>query len=235
MPLGRAMDLKGHKYNRLLVLEYKDRWGGENRTRWKCKCDCGNIAYVLGKELRSGGTKSCGCLHADVMPEHNRKHKTTHGMSDTRIYNIWNKMVERCTLIGGTKYDEYGGKGIKVHEEWRDNFVSFYEWSMDNGYEDKLTIDRIDNDGDYTPNNCRWVGWNTQARNRSNTILYEYNGVNKPLIEWAEILGIKSDTLYSRYKNGLRGKELLRVIDMRTNGKRLVSKEKHNKGDTNEN
>lgn len=120
-----------------------------------------------------------------------------HGLSNTRIYRIWRKMIERCEKEYCKEYARYGAKGIKVCEEWHD-FINFYNWSMENGYSDKLTIDRIENGKGYCPDNCRWADQLKQQNNRTNNIKYEYNGEFLTIPEISRIVGIKPRTLYDR-------------------------------------
>lgn len=123
--------------------------------------------------------------------------KTTHKMSGTRIYNIWALMKRRCTNPNNKEFERYGARGITLCEEWQD-FMSFYKWAMANNYTDKLTLDRIDNNGNYEPENCRWVTMKEQQRNRSNNHLITYNGKTQTISQWAEERNINHDTLFSR-------------------------------------
>lgn len=127
-----------------------------------CKCDCGNETIVLKANLVRGHTKSCGCNRSINA----RKLFTKHGQCGTRLYRIWVEMVHRCYLKSDTNYKKYGARGITVCDEWRNDFKSFYDWSMSNGYTDELTIDRIDSDGNYEPTNCRWATYKQQNLNR---------------------------------------------------------------------
>lgn len=151
----------GQKYNSLLILERIEN--GKNRQpRFKCLCDCGNETIVFKSNLITGHTKSCGCDKR----KNARQLFTKHGLSGTRIYRIWVEMNHRCYLASDTNYQKYGARGISVCNEWKDNFLAFYDWAMTNGYSDELTIDRIDNDLGYSPNNCRWATYSQQNKNR---------------------------------------------------------------------
>ena len=136
---------------------------------WRCKCECGKEVIVQGQTLRSGRTKSCGCLsreiHKEVMTELN-KSNSRHGQFGTRIYRIWCSMKSRCYNKNHKAYIDYGGRGITICAEWKDDFEVFYNWAVKNGYSDNLTIDRIDVDGNYEPSNCRWATSSVQRRNQ---------------------------------------------------------------------
>ena len=126
-----------------------------------------------------------------------------HGGKGTKLYEVWCSMKRRCELPSVQSYKRYGGRGISVCEKWKESFVEFRDWAYKNGYKDGLSVDRIDNDGNYEPSNCRWVTMKEQANNQSVTLKIEYKGEKKTLSEWAEILGIKRHTLYHRiYKLG---------------------------------
>lgn len=123
--------------------------------------------------------------------------KIKHGGKHTRLYNIWKSMRQRCSNRNASNYKNYGARGIRVCDEWND-FAVFSAWAMSSGYNDSLTIDRIDNNGDYSPTNCRWATYTEQARNKRNTVLYEYNGEARTLMEWEEIFGIPWGTMWAR-------------------------------------
>ena len=133
-----------------------------------------------------------------------------HGFCGTRIYNIWKDMRRRCNCVTGAHYKDYGGRGIKVCRAW-DDFMEFYSWSMENGYNEKLTIDRIDVNGNYSPNNCRWVSMKEQENNRRNNRLLEYNGQLKTVSQWAEIYNSSYRTIYRRLKSGWTIEEVLTI------------------------
>ena len=164
---------------------------------WVCKCDCGNITQpIKSSTLRNGESKSCGCLQVEITA----KRSTKHGLRKTRIYSIWSNMKHRCYSPNATGFKNYGGRGITVCEEWKNSFQVFYDWSMSNGYEEHLTIDRIDVNGNYKPSNCRWVSMEIQQNNRKNNILIEENGCLKTIKQLAKEKGINRSTVWRRYQ-----------------------------------
>lgn len=189
--MSKLIDLSGQRFGRLTVIERTEK-ESKGQARWLCRCDCGNTAIVQSYDLRSGNTQSCGCQR--------KEHFThfVHGHSKERIYAIWKGMKSRCFNKNRKHYKDYGGRGITVCQEWKDDFESFYEWSIANGYSDDLSIDRINSDGNYEPSNCRWADGITQGNNKTNNAVIEFNGVAHTLSEWAGITGIKYATLYSR-------------------------------------
>lgn len=199
-------DLTGQKFGRLTVINRaeNDKCG---HARWLCKCECGNTKIILGSHLRRGLIQSCGCLQREKIIENTK----THGMTNTRIFHIWQNIKNRCYNINCDKYEYYGERGIIVCDEWKDNFVNFYTWAMSNGYTDELTIDRIDVNGNYEPNNCKWATQIEQARNKRNNVYITYNGETHTLPEWSEITKINKGTLYTRYyRDNKRGKDLFK-------------------------
>ena len=189
------IDLMGQKFTRLTVIKEAGR-DKDKRVIWLCKCDCGNYHKALGKYLRNGNTTSCGCRRLEILKGQTEA-TTTHHMTNTRIYRIWNKMKHRCNNENDTDYKNYGGRGISVCEEWND-FMPFYEWAMSHGYSDELTIDRIDNNGNYEPSNCRWANHKTQGNNTRRNHYVTYKGETKSTMEWSEEIGINYRTLLQR-------------------------------------
>lgn len=193
--MGRFIDLTGQQFGRLTVIKVQ---GKRNRDiMWECKCNCGNTHIVSRGDLRSGMVKSCGCLRK----ENSVKMLISHGQADTRLYKIWLNMKRRCSSPKCQRYERYGARGILVCEEW-EAFENFYKWAMESGYSDELTIDRINIDKNYSPENCRWATRKEQQQNTSRTHWLEYKGEKHCLSEWAEIIGINYKALFQRLNRG---------------------------------
>lgn len=204
----RLEDLTGKKFGRLTVVEL-DRYDPKSHsTKWKCVCDCGKEKTVLASCLKSGNTTSCGCYDL----EQKSKRSWKHGIgNENRLYRIWGGMKSRCYSTADRNYKRYGGRGIKVCKEWLSDFTVFQSWALSHGYQDSLSIDRIDNDGDYTPDNCRWATKKVQSNNRRTNVYITYNGETHTLAEWADITGIKELTLAQRKRFGWSDSECIEV------------------------
>lgn len=189
----RLIDRTGQRYGKLTVLRREDN--GKNYVCWLCKCDCGNYTIVKAQNLAKGVTKSCGCMqHSHGL----RKHGDAHYRSPN-LYRVWTTMKQRCENPNRQKYPIYGGRGIKVCDSWQDP-NNFIEWALNNGYSDGLQIDRINNNGDYSPENCRWVTAKENCRNRRSNVLLTVDGVTKTVVEWCEESGQNPFTVYDWVK-----------------------------------
>lgn len=193
---GKKTDLTNREFNRLKVIEYV---GNNSRgdSLWKCQCRCGNLTEVTAYRLTSGTTKSCGCLQKEKLAKRNFKHGGTY----TRLYQIWHDMKERTENSNNKRWERYGGRGIKICKAWQD-FKEFEKWALTNGYNDKLTIERIDNDKGYEPENCKWETVRKQNRNKSNNVIIEHKGERKTVADWAIEKGMTYDCLRYRLKRG---------------------------------
>lgn len=189
----KTIDAIGKKFNMLTVLSvhHKDE---SSHVYVNCVCDCGKHKVLRLSHITSGHTISCGCQGKGYAS------KNEHGLShkEHRLYSIWNTMRYRCYNKKSEKYKDYGARGIIVCQEWKQDFLSFYNWSMSNGYFQGASIDRINNDGNYEPTNCRWVSPAQQQRNTRRTIYATYQGVTKPLITWCEELNLPYYTIRAR-------------------------------------
>ena len=202
-------DLTGQRFARLTVIKELEERESSGDVRWLCRCDCGRDVIANSYSLKKGKTKSCGCYSREMAA----KRKTTHGLTangQPRIYRTWTSMKQRCLNPNCKNYPHYGGRGITVCQEWRDDFQAFYNWAMANGYQDDLQIDRIDNDGNYEPGNCRWTECKGNIRNRSNTVRISYQGKNLTIPEWVQITGLPETTIRERYRAGKPPEEILK-------------------------
>lgn len=204
----------GKKYGMLTVIKRIDDKicpKGNHETRYECICDCGNTTSVYGNYLRSGHTKSCGCYNNNRLVSMNK----THGISGSRLYNVWKGIRGRCNNPNNKSYKNYGGRGIKLCDEW-DDYENFHDWAYDNGYDEsakhgECTIERIDVNGDYCPENCRWATNKEQSSNKRNNHLITLDGVVHTLSQWCEIYDIKQSTVRQRLKNGWTEKDALTI------------------------
>jgi hypothetical protein len=189
--------LVGEKFGRWLVLEQAEK-GKHGETQYFCRCDCGNERIIRRTSLTTGNSKSCGCLSREVLTKINTKH----GDTGKRLYRIWAGIIQRCRNDRERyEWEKYGGRGIAVCDEWL-KYESFKEWALSNGYCDGLTIDRIDNDGDYSPDNCRWATVYEQNNNKRTSRTLTFNGETKTIREFADKYNLVYSCLYARIKKG---------------------------------
>jgi len=195
--MSKNYNLLNMKFNRLKVIE-KIGTNKNKQIEWLCECECGNQIITITAKLISGNTKSCGCLRDEKIKLLNQ----IHGMSNTRLYQIWKNMKQRCYNNNNPRYKDYGSRGIKICEEWLNNFKLFQEWSISNGYNEYLTIDRKNNDGNYEPNNCRWVDWLIQANNKNTNHYIYYNNQTHTIAEWSRIFNVSYRVILKRLAMG---------------------------------
>jgi hypothetical protein len=177
----------GQRFGRLLVVERAK--GG-----WLCQCECGTQTVVSGSRLRNGHTSSCGCLVRDTAS----KNFTAHGMSSTKLHRVLRSIRMRCLNPNDRGYKHYGGRGISICDEWKNESASFFAWAHANGYREGLTIDRIDNDGDYSPENCRFVDRFVQMNNRRDNRRHTYKGISYTLAQLGRLSGLCAETVGNR-------------------------------------
>lgn len=185
-------DLSGLKIGKLTVicLDHVDKF---RKLYWKCQCECNKLVIVRGSALVTGNTKSCGCL---IRERKNIKH----GMKNTRLYRIWSGIKSRCYTGTNPAYGRYGGRGISMCQEWYDDFISFYNWAINNGYSKELSIDRINTNGNYEPSNCRWATPKEQSDNKRSNIIITIGNETLDLQQWCDKIGIKRSTVNTRVR-----------------------------------
>lgn len=193
----------GRRFGRLVVNDVsRERRGKRDMIIAHCRCDCGTVKDIFWQALADGRVKSCGCLSRELTKQRNRMIATKHGGSFTRLYRIFQAMNERCYRPRHMHYANYGGRGIGICGEWRGNFAAFREWAMSHGYDDAKSIDRVDNDKGYSPDNCRWVDAMTQGNNRRINRMLTVEGQTHTLAEWSRLTGIGYTTIRERLKRG---------------------------------
>lgn len=231
--MGTFKDLTGQRFGYLTCIEPVKY--GYGLYKWLCECDCGRTVSVRGWDLKSGKTRSCGCMSSVLKCETREKtgKESWENRKYDRLYRVWQGMKERCYNKNNKAYNNYGGKGIKVCAEWEYDYLCFKTWAYLNGYDDnahflKCTLDRIDNNKDYSPDNCRWVyDFKNQCRNKTTNNLITYNGETHCIQEWADILGINYNTLAQRKKSGWSDEEIVK-IPYKQSRKDYYKKEKKN-------
>lgn len=201
---NRVIDITGKRFGKLTVLnKIESSFGlqGDGTFKWLCKCDCGNELEVRGGDLKNGHTKSCGCYRIEQV--------STHGLSNSPLYKRWWGIIQRCYKESHKSFHNYGGRGITVCGEWHD-FEAFYKWAHTK-YNPGLEIDRVDNDGPYSPENCRWVSRKENARNTRYNVNITLRGITQCASAWAEELEIHVSTLLNRIKKGWSEDKILNI------------------------
>lgn len=198
------LDLTKRRIGRLFVIKEAPsrRCNGVLVRYWLCQCDCGNLVEVFTSSLRRAelaGIGSCGCLHKELLS----KRRRSHGSSKTLLYERWQGIRARCYNPNHRAYKNYGGRGIEVCQEWRNDFHAFQKWALDNGYNTKLSIERKDTNGPYSPDNCKFATRTEQGRNKRNNLMIEYQNQIKSLPEWCEILNKSYVAIYTRIHRGM--------------------------------
>ena len=176
---------------------------GRHLTMWECRCSCGNHTIIRSSDLKSGRVVSCGCYRAENTGVIRTTHGATKGRKTKKLYSVWASMRERCKNPNNTQFAYYGGKGVYVCSEWDSSYSTFEEWALNSGYQEGLTIDRIDVNGNYCPKNCRWATVTEQANNKTTNRLLGALGKTKSIAEWARELNMSYNKLYHTLsKNG---------------------------------
>ncbi|GAK09592.1 hypothetical protein [Geomicrobium sp. JCM 19038] len=194
--MGQIKDLTGKRFGKLIVLRITDKRMGRS-VCWECRCDCGNIIVTGSHLLKSGNTKSCG-HHNNGKNNGNYEH----GLFDQNLYKRWQGMKTRCYNSKTSQYKDYGGRGIIICDEWLNDFKSFYRWAIDNGYKENLQIDRIDNDGNYEPSNCRWVTLKQNSNKRRSSHYVTIDNETKTIADWCLIYKISNNVVRVRISRG---------------------------------
>lgn len=196
--MGRWEDLRNKKFGNLTVIAPINKINSAGYKLWRCKCDCGTEIVVSSTDLKRKRTTNCGCK--------NDKNK-----SDVRtlLYYRWKDMRKRCYNQNNKSYPNYGARGIQICDEWREDFQTFYMWCMKHGFKPELEIDRIDNDGNYSPQNCRFVTRSENQRNKSTSRFVTIAGETKTVSEWAQKTGIPQYKIFEYLKNGKSVTDLL--------------------------
>lgn len=187
-------DLSGQRFGHLVVIERAERNPKSPSTRWICLCDCGKHTIAYSFQLKNDQKRSCGCSRVADQ----RQSVSKHGGRNTRLYRTWANMKQRTENPNHIAYPNYGGRGIKVCDEWKSSFENFRDWALKAGYTDDLTIDRIDVNGNYEPSNCRWLTKQEQNRNQRSNVIIEYNGVRQTMSEWAAQIGVSEAAIHRR-------------------------------------
>lgn len=207
-------DISGNQYGRLKVIKYA--YTQNQRSYWQCKCRCGQMVIACGKHMRDGRKLSCGCLRKENAAKTGKKQIRYDTDEKRRIHRIYQCMLNRCYRTKDIAYKRYGGRGIKVCSEWKGEFgyTNFYDWAINSGYANNLTLDRISNNGDYSPSNCRWSTYKEQENNKSDNRLVDYFGKLYTVSQLSDAINIPYNTLLWRVENGWSCKELSLPVNL---------------------
>ncbi len=198
------VDRTGQKFNRLTFVKFIEV---KNKTTyWEVKCDCGFIKTISSSGVVSGKIISCGCYRNQIL-----RSPKTHGGSHDTLYGLWRGIIQRCTDKNCKIYKHYGGRGISICNEWKNDYLVFKNWAIQNGYSKELSIERIENNGNYEPGNCRWATDKEQSRNRRNNVRITIDGVTKILKDWCIEYGVNSNSVSTRINRGWNAIEALRT------------------------
>lgn len=212
--MTKPLNLVGQKFGRLTVIERAEN-DKKGNTRWLCSCSCGGKTTVGVYHLTRGKIQSCGCIKKEMLSNRDNAHHK----AGTRLYSIWAGIKERCFNSNHKNYDRYKGRGITMCDEWKDDFMSFYNWAIKNGYKNGLTIERINNDGNYSPANCRWATREEQANNTSRNHFIVFNGEKHTIADWAKKFDIDYKRLNNRINSGLPLEKCFYKGKLSNNGK----------------
>lgn len=197
------IDRTGQRFGRLTVIEEAGRDKHRN-VIWKCRCDCGNESYVTTADLKK--TKSCGCWNIDAIIQRNTRHGASKRGSITKLYKVWAAVKQRCTNPKNKAYKNYGGRGVKLCDEWLE-YEPFEKWAFENGYAEGLQLDRIDNNGSYSPDNCRFVSAVENSHNKRNNVWITIDGKTALAVDWAKEVGVNVEVIRKRLRKGWSPKE----------------------------
>ena len=190
----KSIDISNQRFGKLLVV--KKAYYQNKKVYWQCLCDCGKITYVHTSNLKCKRIRSCGCLKVEELVNRSTKHNQRH----TKLYEVWKTIKQRCLNPKNVSYHNYGGRGITICDDWKNDYFCFYEWSINNGYKEGLSIDRINNNGNYEPNNCRWTTRIVQNNNTRANNYITINNETKTLAEWCRHYNISYSLVRQRYK-----------------------------------
>ena len=213
-----ALDLQGKRFGKLIAIEIV----GKDKSRnilWRCKCDCGNDVIVKACDLKRGHCKSCGCYQKEMASKANKTHGESHG----KLHQVWLDMRARCRRKSHHAYKWYGQKGVSVCEEWNNDYLSFQKWAFENGYKDGLTIDRIDGNGDYCPENCRWSTRKEQSNNISSCVYFDFMGERLNITQFCEKYDVSTGHFYKIARKNINIQTLMKCIE--TSKSRITDEE----------